>query len=204
MANMSDIPKGLLVLGLIVIAVLLSAGMYFVVYKSIADQNSRDQAALDARKAEVNDLRRYENNLPELNRQIEALKQQLEIQKHIVPDEQAADQFMHLMQNTARESGIEVRKYVAGKINAKEYFAELPFDMELDGPYYSVMNFFDRVSKLERIINVSNVQLNSVTGKGGKYQLAPDETVTGSCTSTTFFSREPQAQPAAAPAKKKK
>ncbi len=33
----------------------------------------------------------------------------------------------------------------------------MPFDLEIDGPYYSVLNFFDRVGKLERIVNVSNV-----------------------------------------------
>ena len=27
--------------------------------------------------------------------------------------------------------------------------------MELDGPYYSTLDFFDRVSKLERIVNIS-------------------------------------------------
>jgi Tfp pilus assembly protein PilO len=31
----------------------------------------------------------------------------------------------------------------------------VPFEMELDGPYYSMLNFFDRVGKLERIVNVS-------------------------------------------------
>jgi type IV pilus assembly protein PilO len=202
MANFSEI-KPVQVLGtLLVLVALATAGLYYFVYKGIEQQNQVSRERLKVRTAELTALRQFENNLPELNRQIEELKQQLEIQKHIVPDEQEADQFMHLMQNTAQSAGIEIRRWTAKPSANKEFYAELPFDLELDGPYYSVLNFFERVSKLERIINISNLQLDSLKGdtKGGRgYRYAPQETVVGRCTATTFFSREPQTAPGANP-----
>jgi hypothetical protein len=59
---------------------------------------------------------------------------------------------------------------------------------------------------LERIVNVSNMQMgNTKSGSAAKvktaYTYAPGETVLASCTATTFFSHEPEEQPAAAPAK---
>jgi type IV pilus assembly protein PilO len=201
MANFSEI-KPVQVLGtLLVLVALATAGLYYFVYKGIEQQNQASRERLTARTAELTALRQFENNLPDLNRQIEELKQQLEIQKHIVPDEQEADRFMDLMQNTAQSAGIEIRRWTAKPSTNKEFYAEVPFDLELDGPYYSVLNFFDRVSKLERIIDISNLQLNSLKGdsKGGRYRYAPQETVVGLCTATTFFSREPQTAPAANP-----
>ena len=71
-----------------------------------------------------------------------------------------------------------------------------------DGSYYSMMNFFDRVAKLERIVNVSNL-LVANTKKGGEakakhaYQYAPNESVVATCMATTFFSHD---QPVATPA----
>ena len=47
----------------------------------------------------------YETKLPDLLAQIESLKQQMEIQKKIVPDEKEADKFIHLMQDTAAGVG---------------------------------------------------------------------------------------------------
>jgi type IV pilus assembly protein PilO len=199
METFSEISKAKMVAGVIVIAALLTAGLYFGVFRRMEEQNRLDSQKLRARQVEAGDLRKYENNMPELNRQIANLKAQLEIQKHIVPDDSEADRFMHLMQDTAQSSGVEIRRWTARPVASKEYYTEVPFDLELDGPYYSVLSFFERVAGVERIINVSNLQLGAVKGDakiGHNYQYAPQESVVALCTATTFFSHE-----VAAPAK---
>jgi Tfp pilus assembly protein PilO len=67
--------------------------------------------------------------------------------------------------------------------------------MELDGPYYGVLDFFDRVSKLERIVNVSNLLVaNTKRGSDAKtkhtYQYAANESIVATCMATTFFSHD--------------
>ncbi|MBV8205187.1 MAG: type 4a pilus biogenesis protein PilO, partial [Acidobacteria bacterium] len=128
-------------------------------------------------------------------RQIAMLQEQLEIQKRIVPDEKEADQFMRLMQDTAALAGIEVRRYTAKPAAAKEFFTEAPFEVELDGSYYNMLAFFERVGKLERIINVGELKIASVknasaAGARKQYEYAPSETVAATCTATTFFSHD--------------
>ncbi len=67
--------------------------------------------------------------------------------------------------------------------------------MELDGPYYSMLNFFDRVGKLERIVNMSGLLVATTkkpTDAKAKhtYQYAPNESVVATCMATTFFSHD--------------
>jgi len=67
--------------------------------------------------------------------------------------------------------------------------------MELDGPYYSVLNFFDRVGKLERIVNVSGVLVASTRKPSDAkvkhiYMYAPNESIVVTCNATTFFSHD--------------
>ena len=64
---------------------------------------------------------------------------------------------MTTMDSEAQKAGVELRRYAAKPVSAKEYYTEVPFDIELDGPYYSMLNFFDRVGKLERIVNISGL-----------------------------------------------
>jgi Tfp pilus assembly protein PilO len=78
--------------------------------------------------------------------------------------------------------------------------------MELDGPYYSMLSFFDRVGKLERIVNVSGLLVATTkkpTDAKAKhiYQYAPNESVVATFTATTFFSHDldPAASPSARP-----
>src|SRR5216684_3091450 len=76
----------------------------------------------------------------------------------------------------------------------------------LDGAYYSMLNFFDRVGKLERIVNISGLMLattkNPQNAKAKHtYQYAPNESTVATCTATTFFSHDLQPGPAAPGAK---
>jgi type IV pilus assembly protein PilO len=189
----------------VVVAIAITGGIYFAVYRGMDETNEASRLSLEAKMRDNETLRPYEKNMSQLIADTEALKQQLERQKLIVPDEKEADQFMRLMQNTAMQSGIEIRRYTSKPTVAHEFYTEVPFDMELDGPYYSVLNFYERVAKLERIINVSNMAMGGLKAKdaGGfkrGYEYAPHESVAAKCVATTFFSRDPKSP--AAPAKR--
>jgi type IV pilus assembly protein PilO len=180
---------------IIVAAVGISAAMYFFYYKPIIDENEKTAKQVASLNAENDSLRPYESKLKDLDVQIGNLTQQLEQMKQIVPDEKEADNFIRMVSATANASGIEVRSYETKPTNQKDFFVEAPFDITLDGPYYSVLAFFDKLSKLERIINVSNLQMANLTKTGEAkvkktYNYAPSETVVASCTATTFFSRD--------------
>jgi len=193
---------------IVVVAFAITGAAYLAVYKSIDDSNRATRLQLEAKMRDNDTLRPYEKNMSQLIADTEALKQQLELQKLIVPDEKEADQFMRLMQTTAMQSGIEIRRYTSKPTGQHEFYTEMPFDLELDGPYYSMLNFFERVAKLERIINIGNMQMGALKSKDGGgfkkgYEYSPQESVGAKCVATTFFSRDPKSPAApAAPGKK--
>src|SRR5207244_9839747 len=118
------------------------------------------------------------------------------------PDDKNADDLIRMMTAEAMKSGIEVRRFTAKTVANKDFYTELPFELEVDGPFYSMLNFFDRVGKLERIVNVSGL-LVATTRKPQEaktkhtYNYAPGESVVATCTATTFFSHDwaPPASP---------
>jgi len=176
-------------------AVLVTAGLYYTVFKSVRDQNAAAQQKLEAKQKENKELEAYRPRLAEIERQLASLKQQLDIERRIVPDEKEVDGFMRMMDAEASKAGIELRRYTSKPLAQKEFYTEVPFDLELDGPYYSMLNFFDRVGKLERIVNVSGLLVASTRkpadAKTKKtYQYAPNESVVATCTATTFFSHD--------------
>jgi type IV pilus assembly protein PilO len=206
MAKLSDLSAKVqlaIVFGLIVV---ISAGLYWFVYKDMDAQNRTVRAQVKAKQEENAALAPYENKKADMERKIATLKDQLEQMKRIVPDEKEAPQFMEMIEAEARKSGIEIRRYTAKPTAAREFFTEVPWDVDLDGPYYSMLRFFENVAHLDRIINVSGLRMSSVRKPGDSgvkktYPYGPTETVVVSCVTTTFFSREPGAA-AAAPKKK--
>jgi hypothetical protein len=58
-----------------------------------------------------------------------------------------------------------------------------------------MLNFFDRVGKLERIVNVSGLLVATTKNPANakvkhQYQYAPNESVVASFTATTFYSHD--------------
>jgi type IV pilus assembly protein PilO len=201
-SEMSGIKQWAAVVG---VAVLLTGALYFTLFKTQREANATAQAALDAKLRENAELESYRPKLVDIERQLASLKQQLEIERKIVPDEKEVPGFMKMMNAEAMRAGIELRRYTAKGTSAKEYYTEVPFEMELDGPYYSMLNFFDRVGKLERIVNVSGLMVATTkkpTEAKAKhtYQYAPNESVVATCTATTFYSHD-LAPAASAPGK---
>lgn len=177
------------------VAVLITVALYFTLFKSQREANAAAQVNLDAKLRENAELESYRPKLVDIERQLASLKQQLEIERKIVPDEKEVPGFMKMMDAEAMKAGVELRRYTAKPTAPKDFYTEVPFEMELDGPYYSMVNFFEKVGKLERIVNVSGLQVATTkkpTDAKAKhtYQYAPNESVVATCTATTFFSHD--------------
>ena len=206
MAKFSEMSFGARFLVLLLAGAMVGAVYYYLYLGPQVQANQQLKARLEAKQRENAQLRQYEPKLAELNRQTAILQQQMEIQKKIVPDEKNSDQFIRLLHDTAATAGIEIRRYTAMPVANHEFYSDVPFNIDIDGPYYSVLKFFQRVSELERIVNIDNLQMTNTKKTGpakvkGQYKYAPGETVVASCIATTFFSHEPEKPAPAAPGK---
>ena len=195
MINFSEM-SGLKQWGVVVAgSALLTGALYFTMFKSQREANEVAQQALENKMRENAELEAYRPKLAEIERQLASLKQQLEIERRIVPDEKEVDGFMRLLGGEAQKAGVEIRRYTAAPLSAKDFYTEVPFEVELDGPFYSMLNFFDRVRKMERIVNVSGLLVASTRKPSDAktkhtYQYAANESVVATCTATTFFSHD--------------
>jgi len=121
-----------------------------------------DVARLTQQVEPLRPYRERRNRLEQENKQLEA---QLENLKQIVPNEKEVDNFVRQVQAEALSSGIMVRRFTARNVSQQEYYVEVPFEVEMDGPFYDVLQFYDRLGKLERIINVSELKMGSIEAR---------------------------------------
>jgi type IV pilus assembly protein PilO len=203
--SMSVIMQGLLALAIAVVLVL--AGVYVPVSPVAQERDEFDKAVRQRAQLnqEVTQLQVYRQRYGELKSQMDALSKQLETLKTIVPEEKEVDEFIRLVQGAAVASNVQIRRLTALPIAAKEYHYDMPFEVQADGPYFNVLDFFGRLSRLSRIINVGDLNFEDATGqKAAKYTLRPGTTVSGVFTATTFFTKPADAVssiPATGPAK---
>lgn len=199
--------QALFYFGLALVLVIVGIFMPFSPVSTVRSQLESAQAEYKPLEAEVQNLRVYKQRRAELQSDMEALQKQLATLQTIVPEDKQTDQFILMMQGAAASSGVTLRGLTAKGVNQKQYYFEMPFEVEADGPYYSVLDFFSRLGRLSRIINISDLKLSGLGGNNvPKFHMAPGTSVTGTFTVTTFFTKsadEAAATNTAAPARKR-
>jgi type IV pilus assembly protein PilO len=205
--SFKEMPWYLQVLIFVLLAVVIVAmGEYMPVSPvkaarvDLADLNQQQQTLTQ----QVNSLEVYRRRYSEFKAETEAMQKQLATLQAIVPEQKDLDEFIRMVQSAAQSSGIELRKMTSGSVQSRDYHYEMPFDVEVDGPYYGMLDFFARLSRLSRIINVGDLTFNGMkSGEKTKIPQAPNTSVNVKMTLTTFFSK-PSDENIAAPVAGKK
>jgi Tfp pilus assembly protein PilO len=154
--------------------------------RNTLDENHAKDSDLNR---QVSELQVYERRNAEFKVEMAALEKQLETLKTIVPEDKEVDEFIRLLQEAASASGVQIRSLTAQAVVPRDYHYELPFSISVDGPYFSIEDFFARLSRLSRIINVGDLSFTGLADTSkASFPVRPGTTVTGSCVVTTFFS----------------
>ena len=201
--DMSVIMQGLVAAAIAVVLVLV--GIYLP-FSPVAQEKEQVEKAIATRTAltqEVTQLQVYKQRYGELKSDMDALNKQLDTLKTIVPEEKETDEFIRLLQGAAAESNVAIRSLKAKAVVPKDNdYYEMPFELQADGPYFNVLDFFGRLSRLSRIINVGDLDFaDPDKTKGAHYALRPGSTVSGIFTATTYFTKPGDVTPTAGAAK---
>jgi type IV pilus assembly protein PilO len=204
----SDLSSTTQIVVILVVGVSLWGVTEYLMLQPVKDANAGKLTQVNQLEAQLVPLRPFREKVRALEADNRQLENQLENLRRIVPNEKEVDNFVRLLQSEASTAGVLVRRVTAKTAITQPYYVEVPFEMELDGSYFDVQQFYERLGRVERITNVSDLKLGTLISNTGatakKYDYGANETVMAVCTVTTFFSKEEsEATAAAAPAKGK-
>ena len=69
-------------------------------------------------------------------------------------------------------SGLNMARFAPGGERKKEFYAEIPVSLRVDGPYHNIGTFLYEVSKLDRIVSATNISLGSPREQRGEMLLS--------------------------------
>jgi len=174
----------------VVVAVALAAVTFWYYVLPLNDQRTRLEKDVTKLKAENDRNEAFRQQQTEYLNRIAQLEKQLETLRSIVPDEQATDDFMKSVFGEGASANVSIRTFIPKPQVARDFYVEMPFSLRLDGTYYGLVNFFDRLAHQQRIISVAGLSLGAPEGGGlGNYTVYPSETVGANCLLTTYFNK---------------
>ncbi len=69
------------------------------------------------------------------------------------------------------ESGLEIRAFDPGQKVNRGFYAEVPIALEFYGSYHELATFFDRLSRLSRIVNITQLDMKLESNSGDRPKL---------------------------------
>jgi len=164
---------------LVALLALIGAGFYFLFYAPQLEESARLQQDIEQREVQLLKDRRIARDLPKYRAEYEALQTELEEALVELPNKKEIPSLLTNISNLAKEQGLEILLFKPMAEVNKGFYAEVPVDMRLLGTYHDIAMFFYQVGRLPRIVNISNVQMESAR-KEGKSLLNVN------CRATTF------------------
>ncbi|MBZ0273542.1 type 4a pilus biogenesis protein PilO [bacterium] len=138
------------------------------------------QVSLEKKRADMAEKQRIARDLGKFDRQVEELNLRLQQSLAQLPNEKEVSEILRLIAQLANISGIEMTAFTVMPEIRKALYAEVPIEIKLAGGFHNIAIFLDKVSKQDRIINISNLKL-------GEPQIVNGDTiVVATCTATAF------------------
>ena len=164
----------------VAVAALMYGAFYLYWVSPTQDSIELRRAELGGLNAEILRASAITVRLPEFRAEVAELEAQLEGLRTVLPEQRDVANLLRQIQDLAIRSNLTIQGFTPQPVAPRELHVEWPIRFQFEGTYHNVGLFFDRISKLSRIINVSGVEIRA---------LEPQElnsTVTGECVATTF------------------
>lgn len=137
---------------------ILAAGYYFVISKTLEDLESRRQAEQQLRQQFVFKYRQAVN-LDAYREQLAQLKESFETMRRQLPDSNEIANLLVEITQAGLGRGLEFKLFQPGEARPAGFYAELPISIEVTGPYHQLAEFASDVAGFPRIVTLHDLSL---------------------------------------------
>jgi type IV pilus assembly protein PilO len=192
-----------LIFGSLVVILVVPFYVFFVGPQRQAIAESRQRIA--SVQQEIRDNNRIARSRGELLRKNKELQEKLTQLKGQLPTDKEVESLLRAMANFAQQLGLDVRlwKRAQNVYDESGLYQRIPVEVELVGGYHHVGYFFDRISKLERIVNIEDIQM-AMPQQGRQSDVGVTGEIVTQCRATTFGAVDPEVAQRMAEEKKAK
>lgn len=162
--------------GALVIYLVIAAIFWFVLISPtrteiVAAQNRNGQLI-----EERDENRDIAENRDRWERRVEQLNDELSKAIKELPNEREIPELLRRISSIGKKIGLEFLLFQPLPEVPREFYADVPVKLKIEGSFHEVATFFDRIGKLNRIVNIRDITMGSPIERSGKIILTTDGT----------------------------
>ena len=140
----------------------------------------------------LNEVRAVAANLGAFEEELTRLERELTIALRQLPNSKELPVLLTDISTLGKNAGLEFKSFKPKPEVPREFYAEVPIEIEFNGQFHEIAAFFDEISRLPRIVNVSELKMSIAKETAGETRLL----VKGNATTFRFLESTAPAAPA--------
>src|SRR5437588_3909652 len=164
--NKLPLPQKIAVIA--VAAVLITAGNWYFLVDPKLTEITQKQSTLRTLEDELIQKQSIANNLAQFKHEKEVLERRLAQALTELPNEANIDDLIKSLSDIGIKSGLTINSIEPQGEQRQSFYASIPIVMSVTGNYHEIGVFLDALSKLARIVNVTNIKMNSAKVQNDK------------------------------------
>ena len=165
--------------GLIIGAVVAGA-VHYAWFRPLNAQIRDKRTQLEGLQQEIQKGRAAERKLAQFREEVRRLEIELAKLLQVLPSRRNTEELIKRIETLTRQGDFTLKKFTPQDFIPKEFYAEWPIDIALDGTYHNLALFFDRMSRFSRIINVEALKISELSG-------VPQKSISATFVAKTFI-----------------
>jgi type IV pilus assembly protein PilO len=132
---------------------------YFLVYQPKTEEIRKAKDEISTLKVKVMKAKRESRRLPEVEAREIAVNAQFKQALKLLPNKKEIPSLLRNITKQGADSNLEFRLFSPRKESPENFYYRLPVSIQVSGNYHDVATFFDKVGRMERIVNILNVTI---------------------------------------------
>ncbi len=150
------------------IGALLAGAVHWFYFKPLQEEIQNKKTELEGLNQEIAKGRAAERKLAQFREEVKRLELELSKLLQILPSKRNTEELIKRIETLTRQGDFTLKKFTPGEFVQKEFYAEWPIDIQVEGTYHNLALFFDRMSRFSRIVNVEDMNIKGLDNVPGK------------------------------------
>jgi len=151
---------------------LMVACYYFFFYAPGAAGIANIKQQIHSAQLDLNKAKKAARDLPEYRAKIKKTQKAFKTAAIVLPKTKEIPNLLRNISDLGKGAGLDFLSFKPGGETARDFYAEIPVNISIRGPYHNMGFFLDQVSKLDRIVTVNNIKMGSPKKIGGEMLLS--------------------------------
>ena len=167
--------------------VLILAAYFYFGWMPVQDQITQQQQQVEQQRLILQRNQRLAKDLPRKRKEYAQLEKQLTVALAMLPKQSEIPDLLENVSWAGKDSGLEFHVFKPEAEVSKQFYAEVPVNLDVSGSYGQMLTFLKRVGEMPRIVDISNLTL-------GQAQAGAALSITGKVTTYRFIEQSENAK----------